>query len=115
MGKLLFRNRYFALAWVALTLFSVAAFVGDGGGHEQIDAAAQRLQAQQDMMATPAAGHTFAAEEEPTEEESTEDPEQVLEPSGDDPRFMTGPNGERYRILTEEEAALVNGEVAPEQ
>lgn len=111
MGKLLFRNRYFALIWVALTLFGAAAFVGDGGGREQLDAAAQRLQAQQKALEAPSAGHTFAAEEE----EQPEDPLPEVVPDGDDPQYMTGPNGERYRVLNEEEVARVNGTGAVEQ
>lgn len=47
MPKFLFRNRWFALGWVVLTLVSAGAFVAEGGGLSklrQAPAAASRQQ-----------------------------------------------------------------------
>lgn len=108
MFRQIFANRYAALIWVALTLFSAAAFVGEGGGREQLDAAAKSLQEQQKSLESPAAEPSQEADESLGEE-----PSPSLEPDAEQPRYMTGPNGERYRILTEDEAARVNaGEAA---
>ena len=97
----LFRNRYAALVWVALSLFSAAYFVGDGGGHEQVEDAAARLRAQQaEIAAVEASG---AADTEPAEEETAPDKELTAQ-AGEDGVFI-GPDGKRYKVVTKEEAA----------
>ncbi len=48
MQQLLFRSRWFALVWAALTLISIAAFVAKGGGVEKLDKAAAELRAQRE-------------------------------------------------------------------
>ena len=47
MTQLLFRNRWLAAMWVVVSLITVASYVGEGGGHEQVDAASAQLKAQQ--------------------------------------------------------------------
>ena len=50
MTQLLFRNRWLAAMWVVVSLITVASYVGEGGGHEQVDAASAQLKAQQAAM-----------------------------------------------------------------
>lgn len=48
MQQLLFRSRWFALIWAALTLASIAAFVSKGGGVDKLDTATAQLRAQRE-------------------------------------------------------------------
>jgi hypothetical protein len=47
---LLFRNRWFALAWVGLTLASVSLFVGKDGGADRLTESAAQVRAQREML-----------------------------------------------------------------
>lgn len=58
MMSLLFRNRWFAAGWVALTLISVSVFAGKDGGADVIAQGAGQIRAQrsalkQDVEAPP--------------------------------------------------------------
>lgn len=59
MMQLIFRNRWLALMWVAVSLISIGSYVSDGGGHEQVDRASAQLRAQQAEMQKDDGGHSF--------------------------------------------------------
>lgn len=46
MFSLLFRNRWFAVGYVVVTLISASVFVGQGGGAQQLAQTTRQLQAQ---------------------------------------------------------------------
>lgn len=45
MYRLIFQNRWFALGWVFLMIFSVVAFFGKGGGQEMLEQATDEVRA----------------------------------------------------------------------
>ena len=45
MYRLIFKNRWFALGWVFLMIFSVVAFFGKGGGQEMLEQATDEVRA----------------------------------------------------------------------
>jgi hypothetical protein len=53
MFRLLFRNRWFAVGYVALTLVSASLFVGRGGGADELAQTMKQLQAQRAMLSHP--------------------------------------------------------------
>ena len=53
----LFRNRWFALGWVVLTLAGVYFFFGKGGGHESIEKAARQIEDVKNFDGELAEGH----------------------------------------------------------
>ncbi|MEO5586601.1 MAG: hypothetical protein ABIQ81_02795 [Novosphingobium sp.] len=55
MFSLLFRNRWAALGWAALTLASVAAFVSTGGGADMITRSIRQIETQRKILAVPPA------------------------------------------------------------
>lgn len=107
MFKLIFANRYAALVWVGLSLFAAAAFVGEGGGVEQLGQTAERLRGQQEAVKEPEAeydGEPDAAE--PEEEPAIEPSESPTPEAGD---VVTGDDGRRYRVVgTESPPASAN-------
>lgn len=108
MMQLIFRNRYAALVWVALSLFSAAAFVGEGGGAEKVDQTASQVRAQaEDLTASPSAPAREAEESEAAEPEEAASEE--AEGEGD--QVFTGPDGRRYRVVSRDAAGkLARGE-----
>ena len=46
MTRLLFRNKWLALAWAISICFTIARFFGEGGGHEKLLVTAQGPQPQ---------------------------------------------------------------------
>lgn len=106
--QLIFRNRYAALIWVGLSLFGAAAFVGEGGGIEQVDQTAAQVRAQaEDLTAVPSPAPS-EAEESP----AAESDEPLAETEGDEEgKVFTGPDGRRYRVVSREDAGkLARGE-----
>ncbi|MDB5723837.1 MAG: hypothetical protein JWQ16_591 [Novosphingobium sp.] len=53
MFRLLFRNRWFAVGYVALTLVSASLFVGHGGGVDELARTTKQLQVQRAMLSQP--------------------------------------------------------------
>lgn len=101
MMQLIFRNRYAALAWVGLSLFSAALFVGDGGASEKLEDTAEQVRAQNAAMQPSPEPE---AEAEP--EEEGEPGKTVLRPASDEgDGMMVGPDGRKYKIVTREELA----------
>ena len=47
MTRLLFRNKWFALAWAISICFTIARFFGEGGGHEKLQLATAQVYSQQ--------------------------------------------------------------------
>ena len=112
MMQLLFRNRFAALAWVCMSLFSAAAFVSDGGGHEQLDRAAAQIKAERVQAAAPRPAHTFPPAWKDQQDDwgiDTETSEQNHPAAGSAGREFQGTDGRRYRVLTAEEAARLQG------
>lgn len=98
MIQLLFRNKYVALAWVGLSLFAAAAFVGEGGGKDRLDAQTERLKDQQ--AAFDQATRQDAAEVAATAEEDTpfgEAPDEGTTVKEGD--YVTGPDGKSYQVV----------------
>lgn len=65
MFSLLFRNRWFALGWVALTLLSASLFVGKDGGADMIARSTERIEEQRRALSAappPSAAPDAAAE-----------------------------------------------------
>lgn len=62
MMQLLFRNRWLALMWVAVSLISIGSYFSEGGGHERIDQASAQLRARQAEMEKDDGGHSFVIE-----------------------------------------------------
>lgn len=102
--QFLFRNRYFALAWVGSALLGAAAFVGKGGGHEQVDRTAQQLRAQSAALAQPDASVPSEAAEIQDEDVGVLDPTPV-----EDAVIVRGNDGKQYRELTRDEAEQIAG------
>jgi hypothetical protein len=98
MFKLIFSNRYAALIWVGLALFSAAAFVGEGGGVEALDQTAQKFQAQQAELNSNLPSEPAEPEAEPAEEEEpTSEPSEA--PSPVPGEIITGQDGRSYRVI----------------
>ena len=49
MTRLLFRNKWFALAWAISICFTIARFFGEGGGHEKLQVATGPMHGQQSV------------------------------------------------------------------
>lgn len=58
MHKFLFRNRWFALGWVILTLVSAGGFVAEGGGLSKVSEAREDIRARQHRIGTDAPAET---------------------------------------------------------
>lgn len=97
MIQLLFRNKYVALAWVGLSLFAAAAFVGEGDGKDKLDAQTEKLKDQQaafNEMTRQDAAEMAAAEEDTPFGEVPDEGNTVKE--GD---YVTGPDGKSYQVV----------------
>ncbi|MGH6787129.1 MAG: hypothetical protein ACREBO_09885 [Novosphingobium sp.] len=108
MIQLIFRNRYAALVWVGLSLFGAAAFVGEGGGAQQVDKTTAQVRAQaEELTAAPTAEPSETAEGQAAESE-----EALAESEGEgDDKVFTGPDGRRYRVVSRDDAGkLARGE-----
>ncbi len=108
--SMLFRNRWFALLWLAMTLASASLFVGDDGGAAKLlDSAKQiRTQREQLQQIPPSSSRLVEAE-------AGDSPPPVLLPAGDldaDPLnpkpgdvFIEAVSGRRVRIVGREASA----------
>ena len=60
--QLIFRNRWLALMWVAVSVISIGAYFREGGGHEQVGQASAQIRAQQAALQQDDGGHSFEIE-----------------------------------------------------
>lgn len=113
MFTLLFRNRWFAVGYVVLTLVSASLFVGRNGGADKLAQTTKQLQAQRAMLSQGAATATVPL---PSPEPSAETPDQVpllraVSGSHADPAnpqvgdvFINPVTGQRVRAVRREDA-----------
>jgi hypothetical protein len=108
--SLLFRNRWFALLYLAMTIASAAFFVGEQGGAALVRDSANQIRTERERLQNPSPStpHVFEAEVD-------EGAMPMLLP-GDDPKadpqnpkpgdeFIDAMSGERVKIVSREEAA----------
>jgi hypothetical protein len=113
MFSLLFRNRWFAVGWVVLTLVSVTIFVGREGGAEHLVRSAEELQTQRALLSGAAAPIELTAPQ--MSEEPAPRPTPLLLPvagSTSDPAnprvgdvFVNPVTGQKVRVVRRENAA----------
>ena len=106
----LFRNRWFALLWLASTLASASLFVGDDGGAEKLRDTAEQIRAQRQQLQN-ASTHSSHV----TEADSGDAAPPLLLPAGDlgadpnDPKpgdvFIDAVSGRRVRIVGRQSSA----------
>jgi hypothetical protein len=110
--RLLFSNRWFALAWVALTTASVATFFAKDGGADRLAATAQQIHAQRSMLQAAASepAHVVEVSDEPPAPETMG--LQPLPGSSADPAnprpgdvFLDPATGRRVRAVSRDETA----------
>lgn len=113
MFTLLFRNRWFAVGYVVLTLVSASLFVGRNGGADKLAQTTKQLQAQRAMLSQGAATATVPL---PSTEPSTEPAGEVpllraVPGSNADPAnpqvgdvFINPVTGQRVRAVRREDA-----------
>lgn len=116
MFSLLFRNRWFAVGYVVLTLVSVSLFVGQGGGAQQLARTTKQLQAQRAMYSKAAVRPTTTIVTLPSPQPSAEPTAaipllQALPGSDADPAnpkigdvFVNPVTGQRVRAVRREDA-----------
>lgn len=117
MFTLLFRNRWFAVGYVVLTLVSASLFVGRNGGADKLAQTTKQLQAQRAMLSQGAATATATATATvPSTEPSTEPAGEVpllraVPGSNADPAnpqvgdvFINPVTGQRVRAVRREDA-----------
>lgn len=105
MMKLLFRNRWIALAWAAAMLVSVAVFFSDGGGHDMLEEATSELASRQrsgddvpnrDESAAEQVSHSDASRPEPV---TWYDPPSETASEDDSESIDDSDNADTYIIL----------------
>ena len=116
MFSLLFRNRWFAVGYVVLTLVSASLFVGQGGGAQQLAQTTKQLQAQRKMYSEAAVRPTAPTVMLPSPQPSAEPTSaipllQALPGSNADPAnpkigdvFINPITGQRVRAVRREDA-----------
>ena len=103
MYKQMFRNRWFAIGWVVLTLVSVAGFVSEGGGLSQFGKAGDEIRAQQramDRLANPEP-HMLTIDAETAEGATFEEGTPAAAPSGAKASGhpTVAPEGDEYVVI----------------
>jgi hypothetical protein len=106
MHQLLFRNRFNALIFVALILFSVPVLVGTEGERGAIETATQQLGAEPQANAATARGPAQAAPE-PAPTEFTPDEELIDDTAGLDP------SGWSDEVLIDEGPPIETADIRP--
>jgi hypothetical protein len=114
MFRLLFRNRWFAVGYVALTIVSASLFVGQGGGAQRLAQTTKQLQAQRKIYSEAAvrAAATPSPAPQPTAALLVQTPLlQALPGSSADPAnpkigdvFVNPVTGQRVRSVRREDA-----------